>query len=83
MEGSQLRMLDEHCIKAKTAFFARCDSLADLSAVLGHADVRWMWVDVYLDVKLTPARGQASDDQAISPASLWNKAFRPWLSWIR
>lgn len=70
MEGSQLRKLDEHCIKAKTAFFARCASLADLSAVLGHADVRWMWVDIYLGIRLSLARAAASNDNTISAANL-------------
>ncbi len=83
MDGSQLHKLDEHCIKAKTAFFARCASLADLSAAVGHTDVRWMWVDIYLGIKLSLARAAASDDHTISAANLWSKAFAPWLPWIR
>jgi len=83
MEGGQLQKLGEHCIKAQTAFFTRCASLPDLSAALNRSDVRWMWVDIYIGVRLSLTRGAASDDHTISAASLWSKAFHPWLPWIR
>lgn len=83
VEEDALHKINQRWLSQEALPIARYTQLAELPQVLAHPKLEWLWVDVYLGVRVTSPHDSQLAGNPMPQRELWVKAFQPWMPWIK